>query len=116
MDQDRPGTGGRGAERRPGLIDWGRLARRLGVVAGVWTGIAVAGALITLTVADRAATGLWLGVGAVGLGVTGVAVVARSAFVGMLRAGDRGERLASDDVGLTPSRDRHRSGRRPERP
>ncbi len=116
MDQDRTRSGGPGAERDPALIDWRRLARRLGIVAAAWTGVAVAGPVVTLTVTGRAATGLWLGVGAVGLGITGVVVVARSAFAGMLRAGDRGERLAGDDVGLIPPRSRHRSDRRGGRP
>ena len=116
MEQEHVRRGDQGAELGPALVDWRRVARRLGIVAVVWIAIAAVGPLVTLAIADGAATGLWLGIGAVGLGITAVAVVARSAFAGMLRAGDRGERLAGDDVGLTPPPLPGRSRRDREQP
>jgi hypothetical protein len=99
-----------------GLIDWGRAARRLGVLAVLWAVAAGLGSLGTAALTGDAATGPWLGVAAFGLGLSAVGVVAVSAVRGMLRAGDRGERLAGDDVALRPPQIRRRRRRDRGRP
>lgn len=48
------------------------------------------------------ALGNWVGLALLGMFVVEVIVVGGSAVRGMLRAGDRGERLAGPDVGLFP--------------
>lgn len=67
----------------------------VGLAGWLVTGIATGG----LTVG---ALGAWLALVALGMFVVEVVVVGGSALRGMLRAGDRGERLAGGDVGLLP--------------
>lgn len=97
--QDDPGA--------VGLVDWGRTGRRvrasallLGTaVLVVWTVVSVLGdGFDVRTLAGL--VGLALGV----LFVVELVVVGGAALRGMLRAGERGERLASDGVGLLPPR------------
>jgi len=82
------------------LVDWRRTARRMRASGVVLLGLTVvawlaSGALFT-----------WLGVALGVLFVVEVVVVGGSALRGMLRAGQRGERLAGPDVGLLPTRRR----------
>lgn len=88
------------------LVDWGRAGRRLRVSALVLATLAVAGWLVTGM--GRGALSLrglgdWIGLALAGMFVVEVVVVGGSALRGMLRAGDRGDRLAGGDVGLLPS-------------
>lgn len=90
-----------------GLVDWGRTGRRVRAVATVLgVGALVAWVLLSL-LGDGfdlrtlgGLVGLALGV----LFVAEVVVVGGAAVRGMLRAGERGERLASQGVGLLPPR------------
>lgn len=86
---------------------WRRLVRVLVLVAAVAVlGVAVSWGLTgELT---RAGVLLWLGISALLLVVGTVLVVSVSAWRGMLRAGDRGERLGGGDVGLLPPQVRSR--------
>lgn len=90
-----------------GLVDWGRAGRR--VRAGA---LALAAAVlvgwVVLSLAGDGFSGRTLG-GLVGLALAllflvELVVVGGAALRGMLRAGERGERLASDGVGLLPPR------------
>lgn len=93
----------------PALVDWSRTARRMGVGVVAFQGLAV----VAWLVVGLAGDGLRLGDlgGFVGVAVLAtfameVVVVGGSALRGMLRAGERGHRLASGDVGLLPARRR----------
>ncbi len=92
------------------LVDWRRLARRVWVLALAWAGLGVVGTAVTATLLrglpDSGA--LWAGVATLGFLATVVGVVALSALGGMLRAGERRERLAGGDVGLLPPQARTR--------
>lgn len=84
------------------LVDWRRVRRRLGRVLVVAATVAVLGSAVTLVLTGTAAALLWTGVAAL-LSVVGVVlVVSATALQGMLRAGERGDRLAGGDVGLLP--------------
>lgn len=95
------------------LIDFGRTARRLAIaVAGI--GVVVLATWIVLAVTGGASLRLLAelaGVGLLGAFVVEVVVVGGSAVRGMLRAGERGERLAASDVALVPPQLLRRSGR-----
>lgn len=97
MDERPDGT--------PVLVDWTVAGRRLRLSAVVLIGLAlvawVAGGLLAEGVALRDVWG-YLGLAAVGMFLAEVVVVGGSALRGMLRAGERGERLAGGDVGLLP--------------
>lgn len=93
------------------LIDWRRLGRRLGLSAVV---------MFTLALVAWMGSG-WLGSGLdtgdlpgfVGLAFGGMFLaelvfVGGSALRGLLRAGERGERLAGGDVGILPPQVRRR--------
>jgi hypothetical protein len=99
------------------LIDWSRLGRRMAVVALGWVLVIALGAAVTAALAGltRGALLLWLGLGAVGLVASAITLIAASAVGGMVRAGDRGQRLSSDDVGLSPPQVRRRARRGEER-
>jgi len=88
-----------------GLIDWARTARRLrriltglGLLVLVAFGLlsAVRGEVQPLLLAELVGLSLLVAFG------VEVVVVGGSALRGMLTAGERGERLASGDVGLLP--------------
>jgi hypothetical protein len=88
-----------------GLIDWARTARRLRRVL-LSLGLLVLAAFALASLA-RGAAELALLAELVGLALLvafliEVVVVGGSALRGMLTAGERGERLASADVGLLP--------------
>ncbi|MFN2556094.1 MAG: hypothetical protein ABR592_04360 [Nitriliruptorales bacterium] len=92
-----------------GLVDWRRLARRLWLLALTWAGLGVLGAAVaTLPRGAAGAGALWAGVAALGLLASVIGTVALSALGGMLRAGERRERLAGGDVGLLPPQVRTR--------
>lgn len=73
------------------------------VVLVGWTTAGLAGAGFGV-----AALGTWLGAGVAVMLLAELVVVGGSALRGMLRAGERGERLAAPDVGLLPPRRRRR--------
>lgn len=87
------------------LVDWGRLGRRLRLTVTGLAGASVAAWVIVgvLHGAVRMAD-LWgyVGLAAAVLFVAEVVLVGGAALRGMLRAGERGERLAGQDVGLLP--------------
>jgi hypothetical protein len=90
-----------------GLVDWGRTGRRVrtsvlvlaAAVLAAWTVLALLGDGFDL----RTLGGL-LGLALALLFVVELVVVGGAALRGMLRAGERGERLASRGVGLLPPR------------
>jgi hypothetical protein len=98
-----------------GIVDWHRTGRRLRrqglvilcVVLVVWLVLGVAGDGPTLR-----ALGELLGLGVLVAIAGEVVIVGGAAVRGMLRAGERGERLASSDVSLLPPQVRRRLGRR----
>lgn len=101
-----------------GLVDWGRTGRRVRTSVAVLTG----GVLVAWVVLSLAGGGFDAGTlgGLVGLAVTAlfvveVVVVGGAALRGMLRAGERGERLSSRGVGLLPPRIRAPGARRADR-
>ena len=109
---DRRPPGGRAAGR--GLVDHAAVARRLRrwlvlLVVAVPTVWLVAGAASggpePARLAELAGVALLLGV------VVEAVVVGGAAVRGALRAGARGERLASGDVALLPPQLRRRGGR-----
>ena len=90
---------------RATLVDFAGAARRLrasAIVLGVgavlgWLGQGLFTAGVAIT-----DLGAWVGLALVGMFLVELVVVGGSALRGMLRAGDRGERLAGGDVGLLP--------------
>lgn len=90
----------------PSIVDWRRTARRirlvltsLGVVVlGVWLAVGVFGeqGLRPRLLAELVGLALLLAF------LAEVVVVGGAALRGMLRAGERGERLAGSDVSLLP--------------
>lgn len=88
------------------LVDFGEMPRRLQSVAGVAGAVALVGCVVdgALNGLTFALMGRWAGVFGIGL-VAGMAVMtAVHALGGADRAGKRGERLSSPDVGLSPRR------------
>lgn len=88
------------------LVDWRGAARGTAVVVIAWSAVAILGCAITWRLTGSSYAGIWIGLTAIGATATSVAVLAASALRGMLRAGERGERLSGDDVGLLPPRRR----------
>ncbi len=94
------------------IVDWHRLGRRLRftvttlLVAAVlaWLVVGATGGALTLR-----ALAAWIGAALGALFVAEVVLVGGSALRGMLRAGERGHRLAGGDVGMLPPQ----LGRRP---
>lgn len=87
------------------LLDWRRIGRRLVRVLVGAAAVSILGIGVTWGVTGGVSgTGvlLWVGVGALLLVVGAMLVLSVSALRGMLRAGDRGDRLAGGDVGLLP--------------
>lgn len=106
MDEHPDGT--------PVLVDWTIAGRRLRLSAVVLIGLALAAWLVAGLLHDGIAVAdVWgyLGLAAVGMFLAEVVVVGGSAVRGMLRAGERGERLAGGDVGLLPPQLTRRRGR-----
>ena len=95
------------------IVDWTRTARRLVTslsiiavaVALIWLGAAVVGEGPRLRLLAEL-----VGLGLLAAFVVEVVVVGGSAVRGMLRAGERGERLARTDVSLLPPQVRRRGG------
>lgn len=101
-------------QRDEPVVDFAWVRRRIGVVGAVWAALAVLGAVLSAGLAgglSAAAVRLWLGVAGLGTVVSAVGLVAWSALRGMVRAAERGDRLAGDDVGLLPPRRRRDRGR-----
>lgn len=87
------------------IVDFPRAARRLRASALVLGAAAAVGWVVAGVVGDGvrfADLGGWIGAALLGMFLVEVVVVGGSALMGMLRAGDRGERLAGRDVGLLP--------------
>lgn len=106
------------SEAAPQLVDWSLIGRRLR-----WTAVTLLAAAIgSWVLVGALGSGLrladvwgYVGLAFVGMFVVEVVVVGGSAVRGLLRAGERGERLAGDDVGLLPPQlGRRRSD--PDRP
>jgi hypothetical protein len=98
-------TVGVGTPTAPGVVDWprtiGRLRRSLAAIAVIvvvaWLVMgAVAGALDARLLAELAGLGLLASF------LVEVVVVGGGALRGMLRAGERGDRLSGGDVSLLP--------------
>lgn len=91
-------------DERPPVVDFGLLGRRLRRTALVLAALIVGTVVVLLPlrgldlVLVRNLTGLGLAV----LFIAEVVIVGGSAVRGLLRAGERGDRLASDGVGLLP--------------
>jgi len=88
------------------IVDWPRTGRRMRRVALVLAGLVVVAWVARGLLSDAGFTGRSLGE-LVGLAllvafVAEVVVVGGAALGGMLRAGERGERLAGSDVSLLP--------------
>lgn len=97
----------------PPLVDWAETARR------VWRSTAVLLAAAVLWWVVHAAVvgawswrylGNWLGLALAAIFLMELLVVGGSALRGMLRAGERGERLSGPDVGILPPVRRRRQG------
>lgn len=89
----------------PPIVDFSRAARRLRRSALLLGSMALTGWVATGLAAGRpdvSDLGAWGGLALLGMFVVEVVVVGGSALRGMVNAGDRGERLASGDVGLLP--------------
>lgn len=100
----------------PVIVDWARTARRLatslsviGVAIGVtWVAVALVGDGPRLRLLAEL-----VGFGLLAAFVVEVVIVGGSAVRGLLRAGERGERLAGQDVSLLPPQARRRGRGRP---
>ncbi|MBS3941571.1 MAG: hypothetical protein KG028_11490 [Actinobacteria bacterium] len=95
------------------IVDWRRTAQRLrrqllviaGLVVVAWLVLGLTGPGLTLRLlAEVAGFGVFLAF------LAEVVVVGGSAVRGLLRAGERGERLARADVTLLPPQLRRRGG------
>jgi hypothetical protein len=85
-------------------VDWARAGRRLRASALVIGTIVAIGSLATWLLSGAPEAGTWLFGGLLAMFVVEVVVVGGSAVSGMLRAGERGDRLARSDVSLLPAR------------
>jgi hypothetical protein len=93
------------------VADWTVPLRRLRWLALWVLVLCVGGVIVTGAVVghyDRRALLTWSAVAVVGWLLAALVLLLGHAFGAMLRVGERGERLGSDDVGLLP--------RRPPRP
>lgn len=114
------GEAGPDAPRSPddpgavGLVDWGRTGRRVRTsVTVLAAGVLVAWVVLSLVGGgfDPGTLGGLVGLAMAGLFLIELVVIGGAALQGMLRAGERGERLASQGVGLLPPRIRTPSSR-----
>lgn len=90
-----------------GLVDWARTGRRVRASVLVLTALVLtAWVLLALSGGgfDLGTLGGLVGLAFVALFVVELVVVGGAALRGMLRAGERGERLSSQGVGLFPPR------------
>lgn len=90
---------------QPPLVDWARLGRRVGITAAVLVSLALVGWLVTGLLDDGPVLQDlwgWMGLALAGMFVAEIWFVGGAALRGMLRAGERGERLAGGDVGILP--------------
>lgn len=102
-------------EGRAQLLDWGRVGRRVGwSAAGLATLAVVAWLAVGLATGGPSLGDLggYLGLALGGMFVAELVVVGGAAIRGLLRAGERGERLAGGDVGLLPPQVSRWFGRR----
>lgn len=93
------------------VVDWRRIARRLRRNAVVIAAAVVVGWLVGGAVGDGATLALLGEVAGYGIGamfVVEVVVVGGGAVRAMLRAGERGDRLAGGDVSVLPPQVRRR--------
>lgn len=100
-------------DEAPLLVDWPAIGRRLRTSALVLLGLAVAAWLVVGVAGDGVRIAdVWgyVGLAFIGMFVAEVVFVGGSALRGMLRAGERGERLAGSDVGLLPPQLTRRRG------
>lgn len=97
------------------LLDWARVGRRIGWSAAALGTLAVVAWLVVGLASGGPSLGElggYLGLAAGGLFVAEVVVVGGAAVRALLRAGERGERLAQRDVGLLPPQVTRWMGRR----
>lgn len=90
-----------------GLVDWGRTGRRVRTSVTVLAAVVLVAWVVLSLAGDGFALGTLGGLVGAALGLlflVELVVVGGAALRGMLRAGERGERLASDGVGLFPPR------------
>lgn len=95
------------ADGAPVLVDWTVIGRRLRASAIALLGAAVVAWVVAGLLHGAVRVGdLWgyVGMAAIGMFLAEIVFVGGSAVRGLLRAGERGERLAGDDVGLLPPR------------
>lgn len=87
------------------LVEWERAGRRLLRTAGLLGGLALVAWVVTSAVGGEWSLrrlGNLLGLGLAIVFLAEVWIAGGSALRGMLRAGERGERLSGQDVGLLP--------------
>lgn len=99
---------------RDELLDHGRTVQRVRVLAVAVGGFASVGLVGSWLAGGPSLDAflLWAGLAVLVIVLGAIAIVTTAAVHGMLRAGDRGERLADRDVGLVPPQLRSRDGRR----
>lgn len=100
-----PSEGAGGATVHASIIDWSRTARRLRTVLLGIGGTAVTLWLVLGFIGDGPSLRLLAELGGIGIlcvFAVEVVVVGGAAIRGMFTAGERGERLASQDVFLLP--------------
>lgn len=89
----------------PTIVDWRRMGHRLRRSAVAIGLLVLTGWIVTGLVGDGVAVrdlGTWTGIGLAAMFVAELIVVGGAAVRGLLRAGDRGDRLARGDVGILP--------------
>ena len=100
-----PDTDDAARDALPPVVDWSRTARRMrtmvlgigGVVITAWLAIGLLGTGLSWSLLGELA-----GFGLFAVFASEVVIVGGSALAGMLRAGERGDRLSGNDVSLLP--------------
>lgn len=90
-----------------GLVDWARTGRRVRASVLVLAGLVLLAWVVLSLAGDGFSPGTLgglVGLALVVLFVIELVVVGGAAIGGMLRAGERGERLSSQGVGILPPR------------